>query len=93
MNYQTILKELGTHGLSAGSVVTEAQIQEVMNRLVRKNSHNQIDMFNPEVAKQIWDECQKDSNGMVNVGEYSQVLLEAKNILEGRLQETARKFK
>lgn len=59
-----------------------------MNKLVRKNSHNQLDMFNPEVAREIWDECQKDHNGMVNAGEYAQVLLEAKNILEDRLRET-----
>lgn len=64
-----------------------------MNRLVRKNSHQTMDTFDIGVANQIWDECQKDHNGMVMIGDYAQVLLQAKNIMETKLNETSGIFK
>jgi hypothetical protein len=59
-------------------MVTENQINDIMNRLVQKNSHQQMGMFSPTVAAEIWEQCNLDDNGMANVGEYSQVLVDAK---------------
>lgn len=57
-----------------------------MNRLVQKNSHLQGATFSTDIANEIWEQCALDSNGRANLGEYAQVLIDAKNILEGRVR-------
>jgi hypothetical protein len=54
MNIQTVLNELASQGLNKGSYVTEAQINDAMNRLVQKHTQFQGGMFSPTVATEIW---------------------------------------
>lgn len=64
-----------------------------MNKLVKKNTHQPMNTFNIEVSREIWDQCGKNNEDRVNLRDYAQVVIEAKEILEGRVREVACTFK
>lgn len=75
MNYRTIIAQFNSQGLSENALVTFEQLQEVLDRLMRRTTNDGVPNFNHEIAEELWRQCATNVNGQIAIHQYAQVLV------------------
>lgn len=86
MSYRSFIAEFQQLGLAETMYIGEGELLNELNKLIKKRGI--ASNFNQEIHKELWEQCSTNSQDQVLLSQYVKTMVDAKDILEDRLQQT-----
>lgn len=82
-NYTKILSQFTRMGYTENTTLNEADLKRVLDDICYKNAN--IREFDPEVAEELWSECDKNPDGTVTLINFINIVSKAHGVLKDNI--------